>query len=247
MKALRRLLLSLVAILTLALVGFVAYATIATAEPQPEALAALERSALVDVQRDGWLVFRPRDVSPRTGLILYPGGLVDPRAYAPAAHQIAAAGYLVVIPPMPVNLAVFAANRAADVMSAFPEVAQWAVGGHSLGGAMAAQFTADNPERVAGLALWAAYPPGGADLSRQALVVVSVYGTRDGLSTLAEIEASRAQLPANTTFVEIEGGNHAQFGWYGTQKGDLPATLGHEAQQEQIVVTTIALLNTLAQ
>ena len=35
--------------------------------------------------------------------------------------------------------------------------------------------------------------------------------------------------------VEIEGGNHAQFGNYGPQKGDLPATISAEEQQAQAV------------
>jgi pimeloyl-ACP methyl ester carboxylesterase len=178
-------------------------------------------------------------------LILYPGGRVDARAYAPAARAIAEAGYLVAIAPMPLNLAVFAPDRAAEVMQAFPEIEQWAVGGHSLGGAMAARFADQHPEAVDGLVLWAAYPAESNGLSDESLEVASISGTRDGLSTPAKIEASRELLPADTEWVAIEGGNHAQFGWYGPQSGDGKADVSREDQQQKIIDATIDLLSCL--
>jgi hypothetical protein len=211
--------------------------------PMPEALAALESDDLVRVETDPWLVFQPASGEPATGLILYPGGRVDPRAYAPAARAMAEEGYLVAIVPMPLDLAFFAPGRAADVMAAFPEVEQWAVGGHSLGGAMSARFAAQNPDAVDGLVLWASYPAAGDDLAD--LAVISIYGTRDGVATGEEIEASRALVPPDTEWVAIEGGNHAQFGWYGPQGGDNEATVSREEQQAQIVAATLGLLGQL--
>jgi pimeloyl-ACP methyl ester carboxylesterase len=123
----------------------------------PEALAALESDAGVLVETAPWLVFRPANQDPSIGLILYPGGRVDPRAYAPTARALAEEGYLVVIVPMPLNLAVLAPGRAAEVMAAFPGIKSWAIGGHSLGGAMAANFAHSNPGAVRGLGL----PTGG--------------------------------------------------------------------------------------
>ena len=171
---------------------------------------------------------------------------MDPRSYAPAAHALAQEGYLVVIVPMPLNLAVFAPDRAADVMAAFPEIGRWAVGGHSLGGAMAARFAYQNPEAVQGLALWAAYPASTDDLSGHPLAVTSIYGTNDGLATEDKIAASRPLLPGNTRWVAIEGGNHAQFGWYGPQSGDGAAVISREEQQREIVAATLELLSGLA-
>jgi dienelactone hydrolase len=208
----------------------------------PEALAALESDAQVHVETDPWLVFRPVTQDPTTGLILYPGGRVDPRAYAPTARALAEEGYLVVIVPMPLNLAFFAPGRAADVMTAFPGVEDWAIGGHSLGGAMAANFAYGNPETAQGLVLWASYPAGSDDLSGRDLAVSSIYGTRDGLATGDEIGASRSLLPPDTQWTAIEGGNHAQFGWYGPQSGDNEATISREEQQAQIVAATLQLL-----
>jgi pimeloyl-ACP methyl ester carboxylesterase len=155
---------------------------------------------------------------------------------------LAQEGYLVVIAPMPLNLAILAPDRAADVMTAFPEIDRWAVGGHSLGGAMAARFAYQNPDTVQGLVLWAAYPASTDDLSGLPVAVTSIYGTRDGLTTGAKITASRALLPGDTRWVVIEGGNHAQFGWYGPQPGDGTATVSREEQQRQIVAATLELL-----
>ncbi|MBV9789448.1 MAG: alpha/beta hydrolase [Chloroflexi bacterium] len=228
----------------LLVLGFVGWALLGP-QPMPEALAALESDPQVTVQQTDWLVFQPATTSPTTGLILYPGGRVDERAYAPAAHALAAQGYLVVLVPMPLNFAVFAPERASEVVDAFPAIEHWAIGGHSLGGAMAAQFAHDHPDLIDGLALWASYPPGGASLADQQLAVVSIFGTRDGVAKPEDIEASRGLLPQDTSWVAIEGGNHAQFGWYGPQSGDLQATISREEQQAQTVAATLALLQQL--
>ena len=225
--------------------GYVVWAR-AQHRPMPEALAALASDAEVAVETDRWLVFRPAGRPPRSGLIFYPGGYVDPRAYAPAARAIAAEGYLVVIVPMPLNLAVLGADRATGVVAAYSGVERWAIGGHSLGGAMAARYVYRAPSAMQGLALWAAYPAAGDDLSGRGLAVASIYGTLDGLATPAEIEASRSLLPPGTQWTPIEGGNHAQFGWYGAQSGDRPAALSREAQQEQIIYATLVLLSGLS-
>ena len=226
--------------------GFVAWAETAP-PPMPEAVAALASDEGVEVATSRWLVFRPQDSQPRTGLVLYPGGRVDPRAYAPAARALARRGYLVVIVPMPLNLAFFRPSAANPVIDAFPEVTRWAVGGHSLGGAMAARFAYRSPGAAAGLVLWASYPAESDDLSGRDIAVTSVYATRDGLATLEKIGASRPLLPPHTVWVPIEGGNHAQFGWYGPQTGDHPATISRTEQLQLIVEATEQLLRALAE
>jgi hypothetical protein len=225
--------------------GFVIWASGASA-PMPEALAALRSDSQVTVDTGPWLIFRP--VAPLTtiGLIFYPGGKVDYRAYAPAMRAIAAQGYTTVIVPMPLNLAVFAPDRAADVIAALPEIRHWAVGGHSLGGSMAAHFAFAHPAAVQGLVLWASYPASNENLSAQNLAVVSISGTLDGLATPDKIAASRPLLPAATRWVPIAGGDHAQFGWYGPQAGDNPATISREEQQQQVETATLELLKSLA-
>ncbi|MFN8492815.1 MAG: alpha/beta hydrolase [Caldilineaceae bacterium] len=232
----------LLILLALAVGGFVLWATWIPA-PMPEALAALASDTQVKVTTEPWLTFQPVTATATTGLIFYPGGRVDPRAYAPAAHAISAHGYLVVIAPMPLNLAVFAPKRAQQVIENHPEIKRWAIAGHSLGGAMAANFVYNHPDLIQTLILWAAYPADSNSLAeRPALTVTSIYGTRDGLATPDKQQHAHALLPKQTTWVAIEGGNHAQFGWYGPQSGDRTATITREQQQAEAISATLATL-----
>lgn len=241
-----RLLLLLPVILILAFGGFVIVGN-ARNPLMPAAEAALQSSAEVEFEDQGWLIFKPTAVKPITGLIIYPGGFVPPAAYAPLAQNIAAAGYIVVITPMPLNLAVLDASEATDIIAAFPDIQHWAIGGHSLGGAMAANFTATNPHAIAGLLLWAAYPAAGDDLSNYQGAVTTIYGTADGLAQLTDIDNARPLLPDQTIYAPIEGGNHTQFGYYGTglQSGDDPASISRDEQQQQILENTLNLLLTI--
>ncbi len=110
---------------------------------------------------------------------------------------------------------------------------------------MAAAFVKTHQGAVQGLALWASYPASGDDLSHAGLHVVSIFGSQDGLATSEKIHVSRLLLPADTTWVQITGGNHAQFGWYGDQVGDNPASISRADQQAQVVAATLGLLERL--
>lgn len=241
-----RILVSVVALLAFAAGVLVIWAT-DTNPILPEAEAALELASDVSVEYGQWIVFRPAGREPSVGLIFYPGGRVDPRAYAPMMHALAAEGYLAVTVPMPLNLAVLGAERAGEVMDAFPSVEHWAVGGHSLGAAMAARYAYRHPDRVSGLVLCAGYPARSNNLSGAAFPVVSIYGTRDGLATPDKIEAAKSLLPSGTRYVAIEGGNHAQFGYYGAQARDNEATLSRTEQQALIRAAMLKLLGQLGQ
>lgn len=244
MRILKITLLTLVIILLLALGGFTIWAYTPLG-PMPEAVAALEPDEQIQVQTSPWFVFTPQEGEPSTGFILYPGGRVDPRSYAPTARAIAAEGYLVVIPPMPFNLAVFDQDAAATIIAAYPQIDHWAIGGHSLGGVTAASFTGSQPALVDALVFWAAYPAGTlADLNDH--TVISIFATNDGLTTLEDIDASRPLLPSDTQWAEISGGNHGQFGWYGPQPGDGRATITRSEQQEQVVARTVEALQQIA-
>lgn len=241
MRAFKFILLGIVVALFVATIGFLVWAKTPLG-PMPEALESLQSDSQVQVTEDNWIVFEPTGATPDTGLIFYPGGRVDPRAYAPAARAIAEQGYLVVIVPMPLNLAVFAPNRAEEVMAAYPEIQLWVIGGHSLGGAMAARYVYQHPGAAQGLVLWAAYPASSDNLSGQPLEVVSIVGSLDGLGADQRIETTRGLLPEDTQFIRIEGGNHAQFGWYGDQPGDAEAAITRTDQQDQALRPTLELL-----
>lgn len=216
--------------------------------PGERSLSALESGAGVTVTEtaDGW-VFLPDtdDQVPETGLVFYPGGRIDARSYALFAHDLTAQGHAVVIARMPLSLAVFDISAAGDAME-LPEVAgvtRWAVGGHSLGGAMAAQYIADErPRSVEGLLLLAAYPPAGADLSDSGVSVTDVTATLDSVLDRERWEAGRSLLPANAFRISIFGGNHAGFGDYGPQPGDTAATAGADEQRLQAVRAADELL-----
>lgn len=243
----RRILLILAAIvLSLLMIGAVVFYLWANdaAEPMPEAVAALMSDEAVTVRvENGWLIFEPTAGPPSTAFIFYPGGKVDHRAYAPMLQAVAQEGYLAATTDMPLNLAFFGINKADDLVAGFPDVDRWIIGGHSLGGVAAARYARTNPAVIDGLALWASLAANSDSLAdREDLAVVSIYGTNDGLLHPEEIEGARELLPPQTMFVPIEGGNHAQFGWYGEQSGDNVAAIDRLTQQEQIIAATLLVL-----
>jgi hypothetical protein len=213
-------------------------------QPQPllpEARAALASTATVTfADEPGWLAFSPVEGGHATGLVIYPGAKVEPAAYAPAAQAIAAAGYPTFIVKMPLNLAVLGVDAANGVVAAHPEIARWAMAGHSLGGAMATSYVAAHPAAMDGLALWASYP--NADLSALPIVATSIWGSLDAGAAKMGGPQARADLPPDATFIEIPGGNHEQNGWYTGQPNDPPATISREAQQAAVVAATLAML-----
>ncbi len=239
-----KIILGVLLVLATVLAGFVVWAE-TPPSPMPEAYDALKSDKSVTVSVGNWLVFTPLSSNVSTGFIIYPGGRVDFRSYAPAAHAIAQAGYLVIIPKMPLNLAVFGVGTANGVIGNYPNISSWGIGGHSLGGTMAAQFAFENPSKIRGLVLWAAYPASGTDLSKSNLLVTTIHGGSDGLVSAVQIDDSLKLLPFSTVRVEMAGGNHAQFGWYGDQAGDNAATITRQAQQNLTVTASVQLLEKL--
>lgn len=247
MKTITKIIVTLLVLVGVIIAGFIIWGS-TPARPMPEALSALVSSDLVTVETGKWLVFEPANNKPATtGYIFYPGGRVDYRAYAPMANALAKEGYLVIIPRMPLNLAVFGINMAADVINTHPEINYWVMGGHSLGGSMAASYVYEHPDQVDGLVFLASYPADSNDLSTYAGSVLSMSGSLDGLATPMKIERSTALLPVSTEWVIIDGGNHAQFGWYGAQKGDNAATISRVEQQQKVIESTTELLNKVNQ
>ena len=237
----------LIVVLVAVLVVFSGFIVWAETPPSPmqQAYDALKSDTNVKVSQGQWLVFEPKTTNYTAGFIFYPGGRVNYLSYAPYAHAIASEGYFVVIPQMPLNLAVFGVNIANDVIKSYPQISAWAIGGHSLGGSMATQFAYDYPSEIKGIVLLAAYPPSGVNLSSSNLLVTTIHGTNDGLVSEAQIDDSLKLLPPSTVRVEISGGNHAFFGWYGNQTGDNAATISRELQQNQTVTASVQLLEKL--
>lgn len=206
-----------------------------------EASAVMEK-ANVELTEEDWLLFEEESPGTNTGLIFYPGARVQSKAYAPLAAQIAEAGYKVLITPMPLNLAVFGIDKADQVIKKYPDIKNWYIVGHSLGGAMAANYARENISKLEGLILLAAYPAENDNLKTHNLDVLSIYADNDSFATLEDIEKSRELLPEDTVWKEIEGGNHSQFGYYGFQRGDNEAQISREKQQQEILSAILSFM-----
>ena len=184
-------------------------------ETAVQAMAVSDEIAVSKTGGDD-LVFAPPE--PRAGLIFYPGGKVEYTAYAPLMRACAERGILCVLVKMPCNLAVLDRNAADGIAEQYPDIDTWYIGGHSLGGAMAAAYAADHSGELDGLILLAAYST--KDLNGSGLEVLSVYGSEDQVLNREKYEGYRGNLPSGATEIVIEGGCHAGFGSYGPQQGD---------------------------
>lgn len=210
-------------------------------KPQELAKNALISDNIVQVSTKNDLIsFTPKSVEPTKGLILYPGAKVEAKAYAPLARAVAENGYEVVVVDMPFNFAMISPNKAKKVIKEYPNIQSWSIGGHSLGGVVASKFAADN-KKIDGLVLLASYPTGD-ELKNLGVDVLSIWGSKDGVLNFTNLVESKDKLPSDTTYVEIEGGNHAQFGDYGKQKGDNDAII---SEKEQLDITENSIVNFL--
>ena len=232
----------LLAVLVLAAAGLFIWSATSTYPAGETALASLESSSTVRVTQDRWIVFTPA-IEPDRGLIFYPGGLVEPEAYAPVLRELAEQGVLVVITPMPLNLAIFNTNQANAVIEAYPEISNWVLAGHSLGGAAAGIYAENNPDKIDGLAMWDSYPPDSADLSDNDIAVISIHGTTGGIPNTDNFDDKKYLLPGDTIFAPIEGASHAQFGDYGPQKGDVAPVIPMTEQHERVVALMLGFLD----
>lgn len=165
-------------------------------------------------------------------LIFYPGGLVEDIAYADLLKEIADTGYDCALVHMPFNLAVFSPSAASKVRNEY-DYKEWYIGGHSLGGAMAADYVADRASEYKGLLLLAAYPT--KNLAYSGLSILSVYGSNDGVVNRQKLLSNKSAvlMPSDYVIKEIDGGNHGHFGNYGHQKGDGKATITNRQQWEE--------------
>jgi len=230
-------------IVAVVVLGFMVWAN-SVFVPASEAFGALRSDEQVTVSLDRFVVFQPaRKKTTTTAFVFYPGARVDYRSYAVPLHKIAAEGYLVILLPVRLNLALLDVNAADRAISAFPAIRHWAIGGHSLGGVAAATYASRHD--IDGLVLWASYPSDDS-LKNSKIRIISIYGTQD-ISGITPFENSQALLPFDAKYVVIQGGNHAQFGDYGVQPGDHEATITRTDQQKQVVGATVQFLKELSQ
>ncbi|MDU4936066.1 MAG: alpha/beta hydrolase [Peptostreptococcaceae bacterium] len=212
-------------------------------KPQALAKEALISDNTVEVKIDKFISFTPKKIEATKGFIFYPGAKVDPESYAPLCRKIAEQGYEVVIVNMPMNLAILSYNRGEKVINEYSNIKNWVVGGHSLGGTMAAKFASENTA-VDGVVLLSSYPIGD-ELKNMGKEVLSIWGSKDGIVNFENLIKSKEKLPEDTTYVEIEGANHSQFGDYGDQKGDDSPIINREEQIDIAAKNIINFINTI--
>lgn len=187
------------------------------------------------IEDDDCIIFKPQSI--KAGFIFYPGGKVETKAYAPLMRKCAENDMLCILVKMPFHLAVFNIDGAYELQKRYPDIDNWYLGGHSLGGAMAASYIADHSHEFNGLILLASYST--VDLSHSHLKVLSIYGSEDQVLSKDKYKENIGHLPKDHVEKIIDGGNHAYFGSYGLQDGDGKAMISNEQQIEK----TASLIN----
>ncbi len=204
----------------------------------------------------------PKEGTPKTTLIFYPGGLVDPHSYLKWQNELVAndSTLQIITVKMPSNLAVINSTKGAKLFDAYDDMERWIISGHSLGGAMATNMIDKYSEKLEALIYLAAYPADDR-IKEYSGSVLSISAENDGLTTPTDIQNRVSDLPeayvmnsildfpndvkAKTLYYQIQGGNHAQFGNYGEQEDDLEAKISREQQQNEMVELIRNYLNQL--
>jgi pimeloyl-ACP methyl ester carboxylesterase len=209
-----------------------------------------DQSEAVQVQQQASItIFAPGGApADAVGLIFLPGGLVDPDAYLPVVRRVAEAGVHAALVDLPYRSGFTEASQAEVWQRVLRVRTLWganrpvAIAGHSRGAALAATFAAAHGAEIDGLVLVATTHPRDVDLSRLTVPVVKIMGTNDCVAPLDDARANAPRLPPAAQWVEIQGGNHAQFGYYGSQINDCRATITREDQQRQLHAALMAAL-----
>ena len=231
MKKSKKILIVFSAILVLLIGISMIYLSTGTYDSKDLAKAHMISDKNVTVIIDKGIKFIPA-IPNGTGVILYQGAKVDVSAYSVEAKILADNGYTVFIPKMPFDMAFFGINKADKIIENNPDISSWYMAGHSLGGSMAAKYTSNHRDIIDGLILLASYSVD--DLSAYTGKVISIIGTKDMGIDKEKLNETNVNLPKDTEFYTIEGGNHSQFGDYGFQKGDNIADISLEEQLKLI-------------
>ncbi len=198
-------------------------------EADEEAIYAYGTTNIENVEtkelEDGVIAYVPKGIA-KAGLVFYPGARVEYTAYEPLLKECAERGIVCIVIEMPQNLAIFGINKGVDVIDYFPSIRNWYIGGHSLGGSMAASCASNHADIFKGVVLLAAYSTN--DITD--LEVLSVYGSVDGVMNKNKYNKNKDNLPNSFIEYEIKGGNHAFFGMYGEQDGDGKAIITNSTQ-----------------
>ncbi|MCM3785620.1 alpha/beta hydrolase [Neobacillus mesonae] len=229
----------IIGVLLVAILGAYIFIQTSAMGPLADAQAAMKSTDQVKVTSEKkWIEFMPANPE-GVSVIFYQGGLVEEESYAPLAQLLSEAGHPVYISRMLANLAVTKMNLASEIQEAHPEQT-FVIGGHSLGGAMTARYAASHTEELAGVFFLGAYPDEKGSIDESGLPVISITGTKDEVVNREKLEEGRNFVPQDAIYYSLDGGNHAQFGDYGLQKGDGTADITSQEQQRLTAESLIA-------
>ena len=200
-------------------------------EKAKEALRGSDSVAVIET--DGGYFFDGPDDS--KAIVFYPGAKVECEAYAPLMLRLADEGFDCFLADMPLNFALLGGNSADKFKNRY-SYDTWIMAGHSMGGIMAASYAEKNPDETDGIILLAAYTTTKLD---DGFKLCSIYGSEDGCLERDVYADNKDNWPEKSAELVIEGGNHAQFGDYGVQKGDGTAGISAEEQQ-RITAETVS-------
>lgn len=219
---------SIVSLILIAFIGFFIYASIYY-KAEDGALKLLEEEYVE--KKDGYILINSNEPTD-TMFIFYPGAKVEEEAYLPILVQIREGGITCVLVEMPFRMAILDQSAADEIINEYEHsYDNFYIGGHSMGGAAASSYAAKNQDKIEGLILLGAYMYGD-------------YSPADTLTIYGSLNQSvEDKIDYTENVIEIEGGNHAQFGNYGHQKGDAYATITASEQQSIASTAIIDFIN----
>lgn len=204
-----------------------------TYKPDEKAQVAMSRENVKS--KGNAIVFIPEG-EVLANLVFYQGGLVKTEAYAVIGQELADSGIRVFMPKMPLNLAILN-NDAFDRIYAKNngDGLDWYIGGHSLGGSSASIYLKSAKKDIAGIFFLGSYSVSNNNIESLEIKVLSIDATEDEIIDRDKYEEARSYLPKDTSYEVVLGGNHANYGNYGFQRGDGEAMISREQQQRQVV------------
>lgn len=238
MKKTKKIILSFIVIIIVLLIACIGYLHFSTYQPSNQA----ELASQVAIKSNKETIFKAKHN--KLTVIVYPGALVSPEAYSIWAKKVAQNGYTVKIAHFPLNMAIFNVNAANNLINTKQQ--NYVIGGHSLGGAMAARYVHNtHNNHLKGIFFLGSYADKKGNLADRNISALSIVASRDGVLNWKKYNSNKKYLPKDTEYKVIKGGNHGNFGSYGLQKGDHKSTISNKQQQNMIANKLIKWLNTI--
>lgn len=226
--------------LLVTIIAFLTWFHIVFPAERDATLEVFSDQSLTVSEVEGSIVLAPVENPGTTGIMFFPGARVDPYSYLYPLSELAATGVTVVVMDPLVNMALFDTRTLAELSSAAPQITEWVLAGHSLGGVRACMLASE--PSVAGLVLLGSYC--ASDVTGLDIPILQVLAENDGLIDTEAVTTSASLLPPNSRSITLDGANHASFGTYGPQPGDGESSLTRTEVRAELTALILELLET---